>query len=169
MNCIRIESITLPASTLTSTNVGGVVVIVVDRVFSSPPFTGTGRSEVMLLRREAPHAPVETACDALQEVVGTLLRVRDRRREREALREWEILAEEIREVARAVYAIPANHTLAATMQACKRRSSPSPKPVTMSPAVRSGVACVARRGGTRGSRRSRVHRGFWKAMGRKRR
>ena len=107
------------------------------------------------------------AMNALEELL-LLRREGERRHARDSFQE------EMRELIRLMEqeAAPArvfgNHTLWPTMLACKRRSTgwALPKAPTV---ARVGAARASARGGTRGSRRSRVHRGFVRAMGRKRR
>lgn len=178
-------SSTRPSSTTPTASTTGPFVIVLGtntqltggtwtspwRDFNGPPSSNHEVYVVLPLPRahELPHehpVPAPTR-EVLRELEFVRL-VMERRRERDEFQaEMHELIQRLQEMARTAHSH--KHVVRwSTALACKRRSVGWTLPPA-APTGRTGVSCRARRGGTRGSRRSRVHRGFVRAMGRKKR
>lgn len=179
-------SSTRPSSTTPTASTTGPFVIVLGtnmqmtggtwtspwRDFNGPP---SSNHEVYVLLplphayERAHHHPVPARTREVLRELEFVRAVMERRRARDAFREeMHELIQRLQEMAQTVHS-RSQAIRWSTALACKRRSTGWALPSAPLVRVGTGASCRARRGGTRGSRRSRVHRGFVRAMGRKRR
>jgi len=177
-------SSTRPSSATPTASTSGSYVLILDtnsqltggtwpwQNFNAPPSSNHEVYVVLPLPgayERAHHHPVPARTREVLRELEFVRAAMERRRARDALREeMHELIQRLQEMARAEHS--RIHVVRwSTALACKRRSTGWALP--SAPLVRAGAgaSCRARRGGTRGSRRSRVHRGFVRAMGRKRR